>query len=323
MARKGRKQPAKAMAADGRSLGYFPRRRKATRLQKRKYDKQTTRAYTPAPNSFQLIGQVFSIFKKYWRPLGGIVLVYLILNIIFASGFSNISNVFAEIKLNFQQDGKWHLSEAFDGFGSLVSNVSIGSVSEAASVFQGALFIVISLVIIWALRHLLANQTIKIKQAFYQSMTPLVPFLLIMFVIILQLLPITLGSLIVATIVLAIFTTSTTAMAIIVISIFGLAIWSIYMLSSSVFALYIVTLPEMEPRKALRSAKNLVKFRRWAVIRRVVFLPLFTLLAMAIIVIPLMLYADVLVVPVFFVLSMLTILFIHTYLYSLYRGLLE
>jgi hypothetical protein len=102
-----------------------------------------------------------------------------------------------------------------------------------------------------------------------------------------------------------------------------LAFWSIYMICSSIFALYIVTLPNMKPREALRSAKNLVHFRRWQVVRRLLFLPLFIIAAIGIIVVPLILYAKFLVVPAFFILSMLCIMYAHAYLYSLYKGLLE
>src|SRR3989338_1277427 len=317
MAKKGSKKSIAAHAA-----GNFLRRRKATRLQKRKYDKRTTKTYSPIPTGFQLVGQTFAVFKKFWKPLGGIALVYIILSIFFASGFSNIGSSFEDIKLDLQSEGRWHLPEAVGGFGSLLSNAGLTS-SEADSVMQIALFIIVSLVIIWALRHLLAGQAIKIKQAFYSAMSPLIQFVLIVFVIILQLLPITLGSFIVAAITSSIFSSTVTAVAVMTILIVSFAIWSIYMLSSSIFALYIVTLPEMEPLKALRSAKNLVRFRRWSVIRKVVFLPVFIVLVMGIIIIPLILYADVLVTAVFFGLSILTVFFAHIYLYSLYRGLLE
>jgi hypothetical protein len=43
---------------------------------------------------------------------------------------------------------------------------------------------------------------------------------------------------------------------------------------------------------------------------------------MGVIIIPLIAFASVLVLPTFFVLSMLSVLFAHTYLYSLYKGML-
>ncbi|HLG90770.1 MAG TPA: hypothetical protein VI336_01240, partial [Candidatus Saccharimonadales bacterium] len=121
----------------------------------------------------------------------------------------------------------------------------------------------------------------------------------------------------------AIFNPGGTLTALLVIFFATLASWSVYLISSSIFAMYIVTLPDMQPRQALRSAKNLVKYRRLQLMRRVAFLPLFMLFAMAFIIVPLILFASFLVAPVFYLLSTLAILFIHAYLYSLYRSLLE
>src|SRR5581483_10553725 len=89
-----------------------------------------------------------------------------------------------------------------------------------------------------------------------------------------------------------------------------LAVWSFYMVSASVFGLYIVTLPDMQPRQALRSARDLVRFRRFAIIRRVFFMPLFLLAVIGLIIVPLILYAQPVVPAVFYVLSMLAILFV-------------
>jgi hypothetical protein len=139
-------------------------------------------------------------------------------------------------------------------------------------------------------------------------------------VIILQLLPITVGA---AALALVLSTSSGAPLTIILGTLFALlTIWSLRMISSSVFALYVVTLPDMQPRQALRSAKNLVRFRRQQIMRRLLFLPICVLLLMGAVMLPIILLVPFLVVPVFFVLIMLSILFVHTYLYSLYRGLI-
>jgi hypothetical protein len=79
----------------------------------------------------------------------------------------------------------------------------------------------------------------------------------------------------------------------------------------------------MQPRQALRSAKDLVNFRRLTVIRKVLFLPLLIFIVMGLVIIPLILMASGVVPAAFYILSMLAILFVHTYMYSLYRGMLE
>jgi hypothetical protein len=303
-----------------RPVNSGPRVRNLTKKQKRIKAKNAVSSRQRLSGSFKLTAHVIKLLKQHWKTLGGIVLVYLILNIIFASGVSNISSAVSTLKDNLS--GNANLSSAFSGFGTLVGSAGSSS-SDTGSTLQSVLVVLESLVIIWSLRQLLAGEAIKIKQAYYRSTTPLVPFMLVIFMIILQLLPITFGGVVLAAVLTSAFTAGT-LVTVIFSTIFALlAIWSVYMVSGSIFALYIVTLPDMQPRQALRSAKNLVRYRRWSIIRKVLFLPVFIFVAMGIIIVPLILYATFLVVPIFYVLSMLTILFVHAYLYSLYRELIK
>ncbi|MBX4190549.1 hypothetical protein KW794_00495 [Candidatus Saccharibacteria bacterium] len=298
------------------------RARKLTKKQARAKSKIESRKLKPIIGSFRLTRRVLQIFIQFWKPLGGIVLVYLILNIVFASGISNISTNFSSIKDDLNAGGGHGLWRAAGGFGSLVGSAGASS-SGTGSALQSMLFIIESLVIIWALRHLLSGQNITVKGAYYRSMTPLIPFLLVVFMIIIQLLPLTLGGVILAAVATSIFTSTTAATIFTTLLFLVLAAWSIYMVSASIFALYIVTLPDMKPLQALRAAKDLVRFRRFAVLRKVFFMPIFILVVMGIIIVPLILYAQGVVPIAFYILSMLSILFVHTYIYSLYRELID
>jgi len=315
MAKEVKKPRSKSAAAGGRV-------RKLTKKQSRAKAKKTAKSRQPLPGSFRLSWRVLNIFREHWKTLGGIVLVYLLLNVVFASGISNVSTAFSTIKSDLQASGGHNLLHAAGGFTSLVGSAG-ASGSSAGSILQSVLFIIESLVIIWALRHLLSEQQITVKLAYYRSMTPLVPFLLVIFVIIIQLLPVTIGATVFAAIATSVFPGTAVASVLSAIAFILLGAWSLYMVSSSVFALYIVTLPDMQPRQALRSARDLVSFRRLTVLRKFLFLPLIILVVMGIIIVPLILFASALVPVVFYILSMLAILFTHTYLYSLYRGMLE
>jgi hypothetical protein len=315
MAKEVKKPAKKSSATAGRT-------RRLTKKQHKAKAKRQVRQRQPLPGSFKLTRQVLAIFKDHFKTLGGIVLVYLLLNIVFASGISNISSNFDTIKADLKTSGGHGLWHAAGGFGSLVA--TSGAVSTTTgSALQSVLFVIVSLVIIWALRHLLSGQPVTVKMAYYKAMTPLIPFLLVIAVIIIQLLPMTIGGYVLSVVSTSIFTDAALATVFSTIIFVLLAAWSIYMVSASVFAAYIVTLPDMQPRQALRSAKDLVRFRRLAVIRKVFFMPVFILLVMAAVIVPLILYASVIVPVVFYVLSTLAILFIHSYLYSLYRGLIE
>jgi len=313
MPKKGEKKQKKSATAKAvTKKSPSARMRRATKKQIKRKNKKEVRSRAPITGSFRLTWHTFSFIKKNWKPLGGIVLIYTILNLIFASGLiSNASSVISNTQSK-------TFSDALDSFTSILS----GSNSNQSATMQSVLLVIESLVIIWALRHLFSGEKIGIKQAYYHSSAPLVPFLIVLFFVVLQLLPITIGSTILAIVLSSIVGNGWVEIGFMLLFV-ALAFWSIYMICSSIFAVYIVTLPNMQPRAALKSAKNLVHFRRWQVVRRLLFLPLFTVLLLAVFIVPLILYAKFLVVPAFFILSMLAVLYAHTYLYSLYKGLLE
>ena len=141
------------MAKKGKPSVLGVRLRQGTKAQKRVQAKKTASKVT-VPTSFSILGQVFRLFQKHWRILGGIMLVYLILNIVFASGLSTVINNFSTVKDNLA--GSRTFSDALSGFGSLLGGSAGGS--ESASVIQSVLVVLASLVIIWALRQLLAGK---------------------------------------------------------------------------------------------------------------------------------------------------------------------
>src|SRR4051794_40488591 len=98
------------------------------------------KARAPLPSSWRLTADVFRIFKTHWRILFGIVAVYLVLNILFASGFSSLNSAVTDIKSNLHaSNGSHTLAKALSGFGSLVGS-SGSSGSASASVLQSVLF---------------------------------------------------------------------------------------------------------------------------------------------------------------------------------------
>ena len=303
-----------------------PRLRRLGRKQKKFKAKKEAKERVRLPGSFRHTWRSFKVIKRFWKPLVGITGIYLILNIIFASGISNLSTAVSDIKFNLEIGDAANLSPlstALNGFGNLVASAGTSG-SSTGSVLQTALIVIVSLVLIWALRHLLAGKKIKVKQAYYSAMFPLIPFLLVLLVIFIQLLPVLFGIPVISALLGAAFPSGGVLAGLILTAVSILLLgWSLYMLSSSVFSVYIVTLPDMHPRRALKSAKNLVKFRRWAIMRRLIYLPIFILVAMGILVIPLILYATFLVVPVFYTLSVFSLLFVHVYLYTFYRELIK
>ncbi len=213
------------------------------------------------------------------------------------------------------------LATGFTIFGYLLGNSSAVT-SEVAGTYQSMLLVLVSLAIIWALRQTHAGNSVGVREAFYRGMYPLVPFLAVLLVIGLQLLPLAIASWLFNVTIVSELAVTPLEQVLWSVLCFLLAVLSIYLVSSSVFALYVSTLPDMTPMKALRSTRELVRYRRWEILRKVLFLPVVLLLVGAVILVPIILFLTPLAEGVFFVLSMTALAVGHSYVYSLYRELL-
>jgi hypothetical protein len=291
---------------------------KSLRLQKR------IKHPVKLPNVWRLTKTAAMTLWVHRRLFIGITLVYGVLNLILVQGFGNSTDV-ANLKSE--------LSQVFTGnFGSLASSLSIfvvliggsgNSSSQTAGAYQLFLGLITSLAIIWALRQVLAGAKLRVRDAYYRGMYPLVPFILVLLIIGVQFLPLLIGSLLYGTVTsngIAVYFAEKFIWAVL----YGLlALLSIYMVSSSIFALYIVTLPDMTPLKALRSARELVRYRRWTVLRKVLCMPVILLIIAALIMLPIIIWLTPLTQWVFFLLTMSALVGAHAYVYTLYRELLN
>lgn len=311
------KTRAKVHAADE------PRRVKQTpykslRLQKR------IKHPVGLPNVWRISGRAGLTLWRSKRLFIGIIGIYGILNLILVQGFASSTDV-GSIKTDVTQAIGGHAGQLASGvvaFAELVGSAGNSS-SATAGAYQLFLFLLASLATIWAFRQLSNGSKLRIRDAYYLGLYPLVPFMLILAVICIQLIPLVLGVTIYQLVVangIAVNGTETLVWALFA----GLlALLSLYMITSSIFAAYIVTLPDMTPMKALRSARELVRYRRWTVLRKVLFLPILLLVVAAIITMPIILIVTPLAAWIFFILTMLAVAAVHGYLYTLYRELLN
>ena len=279
----------------------------------------------PLPAGWRLLGKALGTLKKHWKIFLFISLLYGLLNLTLVHGFSPLADIDSfKNSLESLFEGDNNSGGFSDNVSLLAHTVNAGSSpsGEAGGVYQVLLLVIFSLASIWALRQALANAKFKILDSLYKSSYPLIPFILILFVISLQLLPLLLGSWLYSTL-----TVNGIAVTVLEKVVWGLlclslVMLSLYMICSSLFALYIVTLPSMTPMKALRSARQLVRHRRWEVLRKIMFLPLALIIIGAIIFLPLVSIAPTAVEWVFLALSMFILVIVHGYMYTLYRELL-
>lgn len=288
-----------------------------------KLSKRIRTVRTPLPSVFVIMKESRQLLQRQWKLFAAIALIYLLLTLVLVKGL-NVTTNLGDMKTLLQDlfTGNWgKVVTGFTLFGMLVGGAT-NAAGEAAATYQSFLLVIMSLVIIWALRQSFAGTKVSIRDAFYKSMYPFVPFLLVLFVIGVQLLPLVLANFLYGVMFAGGVAVTPVEQVLWGFLIFLLCVWSLYMISASIFALYMVTLPDVRPVEALRKAGALVQHRRWVVMRKVLFLPLLLVTAAAVIMIPLVLFATSFAPWVFLALTMVALVVAHAYLYTLYRKLL-
>lgn len=283
----------------------------------------TPTAAVRLPAAWAIAKKAFAtVWAHRWLFLG-ITAIYMALNIFLVRGFNDVSNLTQlESLLNdemFNDISGFTRNVALVAF--LITNAGDNS-TEMGAVYQGILLLIASLAIVWAIRQVSTGTKVRIRDAFYKGMYPLIPVILILLVVVLGTLPLVLSATIYSLLSDGgVIVTGVEQVLWVLLLLLGASL-TLYFLSTSITALYIATLPDMTPMKALRSARELVRGRRMAVIRKMLFLPVLVLVVGVIILLPVIAVWTAAAPWVFYALSMVGIVVLHAYLYTLYRELL-
>ncbi len=319
---KSKSQAAAKKPTTPKKTSAEPRKLKKPQYQSFKMQKRIQQTVA-LPGSFRLFGGALKVLFKNWKLFLGVALIYGVLNLILVRGFSGSADV-SSIKKALDQSLKGDWSQLAGG--SLLFVYLLGSAGNSGNATAGAYQLLLTLfttiALIWTLRQVYAGNKVRIRDGFYQGMYPFVTFILVLLVVGLQLLPGALGILTYSIVSGNGVIAGGVEQMIWTLALAVLILVSLYMVSSSVFALYIVCLPDMTPMRALRSARQLVAARRWVVMRKVLFLPVALALVAALITIPLIIYATAAASWVIFIVTMLLLPVLHSYMYRLYRALL-
>lgn len=283
------------------------------------------------PSSWALLRETWALLSARKGFFVGVVVVYGVLQLILVTGV--VSSGTADVR-----DA---LLTAADGVsGALVTSLTLTTYvasttgqagTDQGSVYQFILIIIASLAVIWALRRvenlrsskLHASEKVRIRDAYYKGMTPLVPFMLILVVILLEFIPLLVGSWLYSVVI-----QGGIAVTLIEQLLWGLflsvfAVLTIYLVLSSLFALIIVTLPDMTPMQALRSSRGLVLHRRWELIRKFLFLAVVTTFALLAVMMPIAFWLPAIAPWVLYALFTALLAVTLGYLYVIYRELLR
>lgn len=274
------------------------------------------------PSSFVLLKRAFKHIWRYKKLFAIIALTYLVLNLLFVRGFLFTADL-TEIKEAITElfaGSTGQIAGALTVMGLLAG--SLNPTSEVAALYQSLLVLIFSLFVIWTLRQTYAGELPTARDVFYKSSYPLVQFIVVVFVIGLQLIPLLLANFLYTAIIASGLSTDMAEVFAWSALVFLLVLWSLYMVTVSIFALYIVTLPDMTPVKALRSAKGLVQHRRWMVMRKVIFIPFALAVCGFAVMLPVIWFLSPAAEVIFLIMSAFVLPLVHSFVYALYRELL-
>lgn len=315
-----KKTGASAVKDTAKTVATNPKKKLLARLkiQRKHYEKPPKTKLHNVPGSFRLFGTACKTVAACWKPLLILLVIYGVLNVILVRDFTftNLNNVQSGIGDIFGNPNN-KLSSGFSAFTYLVAN---DAGSNGNGVYQFILLMVMSLAIIWMLRQHAAGEKFRARDMFYAGMYPLVPFFLMLCVWALEMAPLILGGSLFAFVLENSIAVNVFEVCLAVLGFALLALWSLYMICASSFALYIVTLPNVAPLKALRTGRELVRFRRFVLMRKVLFMPLALGLVTAAITMPLALIVPVVAPWIFFGITLILLPLFHSYMYTLYRA---
>lgn len=275
------------------------------------------------PGFWKLVASTWNDLTTFWRPIFGVTAVYGVLYFILVLGLSvsySYSDVTASVAESLGENAGWLATQSAIIF-SLFTGSSASNQSDATVMVQFLLFIVATLAIIWTLRRLQSLKHIRFRDAYYSGNAQIVPFLLVSVILLLTLIPAIIGS----TIFGVAFSAGAIGIELVIVSIVtGLTLFlSLYWLVAWLPALYIVSLPGGTPIKSIKASAGLTKKHRFWFLRNIAGLAILILFAMFAAMLPIVLAVPVIAIGAVFVVSFIAFACVQTFLYRLYRSLLD
>lgn len=307
---------------------------------KRKPKKRFQASALIAPGYWSFTKEVWKVLWKYKSTFWRLVVVYMLLTALFVGIASQ--SIYAELSSLMRDTGGELLRGDMSKVGelselllSLLSGSANIDVSETGQIVGALLIIIVWLTTIWLLRAFLAGYSPRLRDGFYNSGTPLVPTILLGFVLLLQLIPAAIGATAVSVVIPTGIVSGGILVAILWVVALLLMALSLYWITGTVIALVIITLPGMYPLKALQKAGELVAGRRLKIIKRIVWFIFITIVFWLLFMIPIVV-VDILlkgaltaidwlpIIPIAFVFaSSVMMVWAATYMYLLYRRIVD
>jgi hypothetical protein len=277
------------------------------------------------PSGWRMLKSSVAVLWRNKLLFGPVIGIFTLLYIVFVRGFAGSDLTIIKEALNESNELPGaQASTAFGLVAYLLGNTTSGQ-SEIASLYQLILAVVFVMAMIWGLRQVQADKPVVplAREAYYKGPSQFVPFMLVLSVVGLQFVPALVGSTIYQQVMVTGISATSGESLVWLLLLLASLLLTFYMLCSSLFALIIVTLPGIVPMQALRSARELVRYRRGEVMRKVVFAPVALALFGLIILLPIVLFLTAIAEFIFFGYGVLCLTIMISYLYQLYRNLMR
>ena len=209
------------------------------------------------------------------------------------------------------------------------------NLTEVQQVYTVVIILLIWLTTVWLLRNIMAGHKVKLRDGLYNAGSPILPTFLVSLLLVFQMLPLALAFIGYSAASITGLLNSGVETMLFWIAAGLLSTISLYFMSSTLFALIIVTIPGMYPYRAIKAAGDLVVGRRMRILLRLLWMVLGVAVTWVAIMIPMILFDSWLktilpainwipLVPfTLLLLSSLTIVWVSSYIYLLYRKVVD
>lgn len=329
-----------------RPLQFMQRRRKnfLARRPHRSFQMTRRRDYV---RSMKLPGYftfTFEVIRALWQRkamFGLLALTFIVLTVAFGLlGSESIYTQFTDSVDISAPDGLFEgvVGEASRAGLLLLTSVTsglTGELTEGQQIAGGFFSLYIWLTVVFLLRNIVSGKKVKLRDGLYNAGAPILPTFLLFVVLLIQLVPMAIAIIVAQAGWQSGFIQEGVASMTAGLALTLVVVASLYWVVSTFFALVIVTLPGMYPLRALTIAGDLVVGRRLRLLYRMVWMALVVVSTWVVVMVPVILLDGVLkstfdqiawlpVVPaMLLVMTTGTIIFVSSYIYLLYRKVVD
>lgn len=293
------------------------------------------------PGYFAFTIEVAGVIWQHKKTFATLGLVFMVLTVGF--GLLGSQDIYSQLQNLFdttRPDGLFTGAVGEVGRASILllttmTNGLTGQLDPSQQFIAATMGLYMWLSVVWLLRKFLAGKKVVVRDALYTSGAPIIATLLCFIILLVQMIPAALATIVVSVGYQTQFIDGSVAAIAVFIALVLLIVLSLYWATSTFIALVIVTLPGMRPLRAVAIAGDLVIGRRLRILLRLLWLIATILSWWLVIMVPVILLDTWLksmftwlagwpIVPVM-VLAMTTatIMWSASYIYLLYRKIVD